>query len=331
MTLALTAVAVPLTAQERDPGLLTLERIYGSPEFRGQFFGGTSWLEDGSGYTALEFAEGRRARELVRYDPETGVREVLVAADQLTPAGGSGPLFIASYSWSEDGNKLLIFTNPQRVWRYPTRGDYWVLDLVNGKLQQLGADLEEASLMFAKLSPDGGRAAYVSKHNIYVEDLTTGQVTPLTTDGTELLINGTSDWVNEEEFDLRDGFRWSPDGRHIAYWQFDSEGVSEFILANYTDSLYPQVTRIPYPKAGTTNSAVRLGVVSAVGGPTTWFQIEGDPRNHYIPRMEWAAGSDEVFIQHMNRLQNTNRVLLGDVKTGKVREVHSESDETAWV
>jgi len=323
-------LAAPLQAQRQDRSLLTVERIFASPEFRSQFFGETRWLKDGSGYTSLERAANRRALELVRYDLQTGEREVLVPAARLVPAGGSSPLFIAGYDWSEDGTKLLIFTNPQRVWRYATRGDYWVLDQETWELRQLGVDLDPASLMFAKFSPDGTRVAYVSKHNIYVEDLASGKVTALTTDGTEKLINGTSDWVYEEEFDLRDGFRWSPDGAHIAYWQFDSGGLGEFILIDNTDSIYPKLTRIPFPKAGTTNSAVRVGVVSAGGGPTRWFQVESDPRDHYIPRMEWAASSGEVIIQHVNRLQNTNRVLLGDVRTGAVRTVLTETDE-AWV
>ncbi|UCC49084.1 MAG: DPP IV N-terminal domain-containing protein, partial [Gemmatimonadota bacterium] len=328
--LLLFGLAATLQAQQEDRSLLTLERIFASPEFRSQFFGETRWLKDGSGYTSLERAANRRALDLVRYDLQTGEREVLVPAARLVPADGSSPLFIAGYDWSEDGTKLLIFTNPQRVWRYATRGDYWVLDQETWELRQLGVDLDPASLMFAKFSPDGTRVAYVSKHNIYVEDLSSGEVTVLTTDGTDKLINGTSDWVYEEEFDLRDGFRWSPDGAHIAYWQFDSEGVSEFILIDNTDSIYPKLTRIPFPKAGTANSAVRVGVVSVDGGPTRWFQIEGDPRDNYIPRMEWAASSDEVIIQHVNRLQNTNRVLLGDVRTGAVRTVLTETDE-AWV
>ncbi|KPK81328.1 MAG: peptidase S9 [Gemmatimonas sp. SM23_52] len=328
--LLLFTVAAPLGAQQQDRSLLTLERIFASPEFRGAYFGPTRWLTDGSGYTTLERAAGLRALELVRYDLGSGAREVLVRATRLIPAGESSPLFIAGYDWSEDGRKLLIFTNPQRVWRYPTRGDYWVLDLATWKLRQLGVDLEPASLMFAKFSPDGTRVAYVSEHNIYVEDLGSGRITPLTTDGTEKLINGTSDWVYEEEFDLRDGFRWSPNGEHVAYWQFDSEGLGEFILIDNTDSIYPKLTRIPYPKAGTTNSAVRVGVVSAAAGATRWFRIEGDPRDSYIPRMEWAGNSDQVIIQHMNRGQNTTRVLLGDVRTGAVRTVLTETDE-AWV
>ncbi len=333
---ALLLVAVAATsvaAQANDPSLLTLERIFASGEFRGQFFGPARWLSDGSGYTTLEFsAETRGGLDVVRHDPATGDRSLLVPAARLVPDGESAPLWISGYEWSPDGELLLIFTNTRRVWRLNTRGDYWVLDLESGKLQKLGRDMEPASLMFAKFSPDATRVGYVYQNDVYVEDLASGAITQLTADGSETLINGTSDWVNEEEFFLRDGFRWSPDGNWIAYWQFDTEGVHRFHLINNTDSLYPTLTSFPYPKAGTMNSAVRVGIVSAGGGVTRWLTLEGDPRDHYIPRMEWAASSDEVVLQYMNRLQlqNTNRVMLGDVRSGAVRTVLTETDE-AWL
>ena len=324
------ALPTTLAAQSPDLSLLTLEGIFASGEFFPQFFGPARWLADGSGYTTLEWTRGRSGRELVRYDPESGTRKVVVSLAQLTPDSGSQPLQVADYAWSADAAKLLIFTNTQRVWRSNTRGDYWLLDLERGLLRQLGSGMERASLMFAKFSPDGGRVGYVYQNNIYVEELASGAITQLTTSGSETLINGTSDWVNEEEFFLRDGFRWSPDGERIAFWQFDIEGVPEFVLLNDTDSLYPKLTRFPYPKAGETNSAVRIGIVKASGGETRWLELEGDPRNHYVPWMEWAAGSDEVVLQRMNRLQNTNEVILGDAKSGKAKAVLTERDE-AWL
>ncbi len=326
----LAAGAGSLNAQDRDASLLTLDRIFNSREFLPDFFGPARWLSDGSGYTTLESSPDGLGREMVRYDPATGEREVIVPISYLTPTGESSPLSIADYSWSPDGTRLLIFTNTQRVWRRNTRGDYWLLELDPWKLHKLGGDMDPAHLMFAKFSPDGDRVAYVYKNDVYVEELSDGQITRLTEDGSETLINGTSDWVNEEEFDLRDGFRWSPDGERIAYWQFDIEGVSEFQLLNNTDSLYPKITSFPYPKAGEQNSGVRIGIVAAAGAETRWLEFEGDPRNHYIPRMEWAAGSDEVVVQRMNRLQNTNQVVLGDAETGDIRTVLTEADK-AWV
>ena len=326
------APAAPPAAgvQEAEASLLTLERIYSSAEFSAQRFGPARWLADGSGYTTVEAAAGPADDDIVRYDPRAGTREVLVPADRLIPEGGTRPLRVDDYAWSQDGGKLLLYTNSQRVWRQNTRGDYWVVDLHDGGLRQLGAGGEPATLMFAKLSPDATRAAYVRDKNVYVEDLADGSFVALSRDGGDNIVNGTFDWVYEEEFGLRDGFRWSPDGTKIAYWQLDTEGVRDFYLINDTDTLYPEIIPIPYPKVGTTNSASRLGVVSAAGGPTRWIELPGDPRNNYLARMDWAASSEEIVFQRLNRLQNTNRLMLGSVASGVARVVLTEEDD-AWV
>ena len=162
----------------------------------------------------------------------------------------------------------MIFTNTRRVWRYHTRGDYWVLDLKNKKLKQLGRTVKPTTMQFAKFSPDGEQVAYVSEQNIYVESLTTGEIKQITTDGGDNIINGTFDWLYEEELSLRDGYRWSPDGKWIAYWQLNTQGVKTFHLISNTDSLYPKLIPILYPKVGQTTSASRNGVVSSGGGKT---------------------------------------------------------------
>ncbi|MFL5461700.1 MAG: S9 family peptidase [Gemmatimonadales bacterium] len=330
--LLLLSVAAPLCAQQSDSSLLSVQRIYGSPEFRSQSFGPAKWLADGTSYTTLEEVEGG-GQNLVRYDTERGARQVLVVARQFIPQGDSTPLRVEEYAWSPDNKQLLIFTNTQPVWRLNTRGDYWVLDLSNGRLRQLGGkDAKPSTLMFAKFSPDGNRVGYVRENNLYVEHLATGAITSLTTDGSRTVINGTFDWVYEEELMnyYADGWRWSPDGGSIAYWQLNADQVKDFDLINNTDSLYSRVIAVQYPKAGQANSAARVGVVSVSGGPTRWLEIPGDPRNHYIARMDWAASPREVVLQRLNRLQNTNEVMLADAQTGKVRTVLTERDST-WV
>ncbi|HEX5576484.1 MAG TPA: DPP IV N-terminal domain-containing protein, partial [Gemmatimonadales bacterium] len=329
--LSLVLLAPPLRAQQPDSTLLSVQRIYGSSEFKSQSFGPARWLGDGSAYTTLEETED--GQNLVRYDSERGGRRVLVAARQFIPQGDSVPIRVEEYAWSPDNRMLLIFTNTQPVWRLNTRGDYWVLELATGQLRQLGGkEAKPSTLMFAKFSPDGRKVAYVRENNLYVEELASGAITPLTTDGSRTLINGTFDWVYEEELMnyYADGWRWSPDGRSIAYWQLNADSVRDFDLINNTDSLYSRVIPVQYPKAGQSNSAARVGVVSASGGATRWLELQGDPRGHYIARMEWAPASDEVVLQRLNRLQNTNEVILGDVRTGKVHTVLTERDST-WV
>ncbi|HUR95081.1 MAG TPA: S9 family peptidase [Gemmatimonadales bacterium] len=322
-----------VSAQQADSSMLSLARIYGSAEFATQPFGPSRWLGDGVAYTTLESGQGDAGQDIVRYDVESGRREILVAASALTPRGASAPLEIEDYAWSPDQRMLLVFTNTQPVWRLNTRGDYWVLDRTSGALRQLGGRAAKPStLMFAKFSPDGGRVAYVRENNLYVEDLASGTVTALTTDGSRTLINGTFDWVYEEELmnSNADGWRWSPDGRSIAYWQLNADQVRDFNLVNNTDSLYSRVIPVQYPKVGEANSAARIGVVPAAGGATRWVEIAGDPREHYIPRMEWAANSDELILQRLNRVQNVDEVMLADARTGAVRTVLTERDST-WV
>lgn len=232
------------------------------------------WLDGGDRYTILEASPSDpKSQDLAVYDTATGKRSVLVPAEKLIPSGQSAPLSIDDYQWSKGETQLLIFTNSQKVWRNRTRGDYWVLRLKDWRLTKLGGTAEPASLLFAKFSPDGLAVAYVHQNNLYVEVPATGQVKQITQDGSPEVINGTSDWVTEEEFRLRDGFRWSPDSLAIAYWQFDQSGVGEYSLINDTDTAYPTVFRYRYPQPGGTNAAVRVGVVSADGGATKWVNM----------------------------------------------------------
>ncbi len=319
------------TAQQSAPSQLSLDRIFSSNDFASQSFGPARWIDGGAGYTTLETsATLKGGRDIVRYDTATGKRTVLVAAERFVPSGQSAPLSIEDYVWSANAKLLLIYTNSQRVWRQNTRGDYWVLDITNNQLNKLGGDAKASTLMFAKFSPDATRVGFVRENNLYVEALADHRITQLTKDGSRTLINGTFDWVYEEELDLRDGWRWSPDGKTIAYWQLDAEGVKDFYLINNTAGIYSEIIPIQYPKAGEKNSASRVGVISAMGGATRWLEVPGDSRNHYLARMDWAANSDEVIIQQLNRLQNTNLVMLGDTKTGSVRVILTERDK-AWV
>ena len=319
-----TAVSLQGQASETT---LSLEDIYKNGTYPTRSYRSVRWMEDSQHYTTLETNRERACSEIVRYNAKSGEREVLVGADQLVPAQGTDPLAVRDYQWSSDNNKLLLFTNTQRVWRYHTRGDYWVLDLPSGDLHQVGVSLPSSSLMFAKFSPDGSRVGYVSEHNIFVELLGNGAITQLTRDGGERYVNGTFDWVYEEEFSCRDGFRWSNDGEKIIYWHSDTEGTGTFYLINNLDSIYSIPMPFPYPKVGTTNSAVKLGVVAATGGTTLWFDVPGDPRNHYLVRMEVVPDAEEVIIQQLNRLQNTNKVWIGNLETMALENILTETDE----
>ena len=316
--------------EDANPSLLSVKRIFGDHEFEEDYIS-MRWLDDGQGYISLDpSTDATGGRDLVRHDPRSRDYTILVPASALIPPGADAPLAVDDYTFSSDQARLLIFTNSQRVWRTNSRGDYWVLDRSSHELHKLGGDAPPASLMHAKFAPGGSRVAYVRSNNIYVEDVRDHKITQLTTSTSPDLINGTFDWVYEEEFSLRDGYRWSPDGNLIAYWQLDTTGVREFPLVNNTDSLYPRINPIKYPKVGETNAACRVGVVAATGGDTRWLNAPGDPRNHYIAYMEWAGNSHEIVLQQLNRHQDTVRVMLADLHTGKATTVLKERD-SAWV
>lgn len=322
---------------------LTNEAIFEQRLFDAEHPVASRWHPDGRSFTVLETnpaydnaelavdAVGdliEQPKDLVSYNFETLERTVILSADQLIPADGTKPLVVDDYAWSDDQSKLLLYSNSVRVWRVKSRGDYAVLDLATGKLTQLGGPAAEpSSLQFAKFSPDSRKVAYVRDANLYVEDLAAGTIEKLTDRPNPSVINGIMSWAYEEEFSIRDGFRWSPDSLRIAYWQFDTSGVQDFLIINNTDSLYPTVTKIPYPKVGETISAARIGIVSLPRADTVWADVPGDPRNNYIPRMQWAESSDELLLQHVNRKQDTNDVYLIDASSGLSNKVFTDKEQ----
>jgi dipeptidyl-peptidase 4 len=286
--------------------------------------GDIRWSIDGNSYYKAE------KNELVQYTLPDNKPVVVLSKQQLTPRGNVNPLQFSFYSFSDDQQKVLLFTNTKRVWRLNSRGDYWILDRQTGSLTQLGKTLPASSLMFAKFSPDGKSVAYVSGNNIYAEDLSTSQIKPLTSDGSVTLINGTFDWVYEEEFACRDGFRWSPDSKKIAYWQLDASSIRKFYIINYTDSIYSRVIPIEYPKVGQKPSSCRIGVVTIADTSKTWMKIAGDPSQNYLVRVEFIPSSDNLLIQQLNRKQNTSKLYIAESATGNSKVVEEESDK-AWV
>jgi len=286
--------------------------------------GGIKWSADGNSYFRIE------KNEIFQNTLPGNVPRLIISNQQLTPQGSTSPLKISYYCFSNDQQKALIFTNTKRVWRLNSKGDYWVLDMKTSSLDHLGKSLPESSLMFAKFSPDGKSVAYVSGNNIYVEDLATSQTKALTTDGSITLINGTFDWVYEEEFGCRDGFRWSPDSKSIAYWQIDASSIKKFYMLNNTDSIYPQLVPVEYPKVGEKPSSCKVGVVNIADAKTRWIYIHGDPSQNYIVRMEFIPASNNLLIQQLNRKQNVSKLLISEIATGNSKVIQEETDE-AWV
>jgi len=326
----LAALATTQTSAESSMPL-SVERIFHDKEFELNEPVSSKWLAEGTSYTTVEKSVSTPdGRDIVQHDSASGEVTVLVDAKRLVPDDAESPLEIKDYSWSDDGQFMLISTNTVKFRRLESLGDYWLLNLSDWTLRQIGTAAEPSTLMYAKFSPDSENIAYMHGNNIYVESIDGQSVKAMTTDGTDLIVNGTGDWVNEEEFSLRNGFKWSPDSKRISYWQFDTEGVGTFYMMKNTGGVYSQPIPLQYPKVGTTNSAVRVGVVDIASAQTVWIQLDDDPRQNYVPQMSWADSSEQVIIQYVNRLQNQNRVILANADDGSIQDIFTDADD-AWL
>lgn len=285
----------------------------------------TQWTPDGNAYYSFT-KKGVEIVDLLH----PGKDQTLLNSSELIPAGSSEALQVQSFQVSPDDKSLLLFANTKKVWRDNTRGDYWIFDKNTKKLTQLGKGLPASSLMFAKYSPDGKKVAYVSKHNIYVEDLASNKQTKITTDGTDGMINGTFDWVYEEEFGTQDGFRWSPDGSKIAYWKLDARGTKNFLMINNTDSLYSFTVPVEYPKVGEDPSGCSIWFYDLASQSSKKADIAGDEKQNYIPRMEWVLDSKSIILQQLNRKQNQSKIIVADANSGSCKVIHTETD-AAWI
>jgi len=282
------------------------------------------WTKDGNSY--YEISNG----ELVTVTLPTSDRKTVVGQNLIFGSGNAGLTGFKDFQISEDGTKVLLYTNTRKVWRYNTRGDYYVVDLKSNQITKVGKDKPASSLMFAKFSPDGSKIAYVSQHNLFVDDLSSKTTKSLTTDGTDRLINGTFDWAYEEEFDCRDGFRWSPDGKTIAYWQINASKIRNFLMINNTDSIYSHVIPVEYPKVGQDPSSCKVGIVDVATAKTNWLPVPGDQVQNYIPRMEWIPNTNEVILQQLNREQNQSKLYIANAVSNTVNNIFTETDK-AWI
>ncbi|MED5470260.1 MAG: DPP IV N-terminal domain-containing protein, partial [Verrucomicrobiota bacterium] len=318
---------VPAEQKEEDPGQLTLKRIFTDREFSSKGFS-ARWSMDGNEYTYLKDAEGNdKGKDIRVYNVAESRDSVMVKASELFRPGTQKQIEIEDYSFSRDRSLLMIYTNSKRVWRRNSRGDYWVLDRSSGEFRKIGGEAKASTLQFAKFSPDGKKVAYVRERNIYVEDLLDHSIRALTKTKSKDIINGTADWVYEEELGVRDGFRWSPGSDAIAYWQFDERGVRKHTMIDNVSGLYPKLTIFGYPKVGQRNSACRVGVRSLSSEETVWVKSSEDLRNNYIARMHWSERSGGLIIEQLDRAQETNSVMRVNVEDGSVNVILTESDE----
>ena len=297
---------------------INLKEIWTEYKFMSRSVRGINSLKNGTDYTVI------KKGSLIVYDYKSGDSiTTLITPDNLIPEGSDQPIRLRSFSMSNDETKFLIPTSTESIYRHSTKSDYYVFDINSKKLTRLS---ENGKQSLADFSPDGTKVAFVRDNDIYIVDLNTGNEKQITTDGKRNhIINGTCDWVYEEEFSFTKAFFWSPDGSRIAFYKFDESDVKEYTI-EYYGNLYPKWETYKYPKAGEDNSVVGIYVYALDNGYISNIPL-GENTDIYIPRIKWTKNPEILSIQRLNRFQNHLEILIADSRNGDSYIMYSEKNE----
>jgi len=297
---------------------ITLEDIFKKSIFSAKNVSGLRSLNDGKTYVSIETnpKTGRKyvARNNYRDGKQMGV---LFQEDDLKFKGLQLPI---STNFSEDETKVLLFKDEEAIYRHSFKANYFVYDLKTKSMTEVSS---KGKQLFATISPDGAKIAFVRDNNLFVKDLIQDDEQQITHDGLlNHIINGGADWVYEEEFSFAKAFFWSSDSKKIAYYRFDESLVPEFDMTIY-EEFYPTVYRYKYPKAGENNAIVSIQVYNLPSGTTQTIDI-GSNKDQYIPRIKWTADANIVCIFRMNRHQNKLEYILANASTGESNVILAE-------
>lgn len=295
---------------------LSNELIWSSSEFAPDYVYSVRSMKDGEHFSALE------ENKIIKYSYRDFTEPVATILDGSVLKG----ITIEDYFFNSDETKLLIATSIKKIYRRSFTAKYYVVDIATKQSEELYS--KEAKEMLAEFSPDGSKVAFVYENDMLIKNLTNGQITEVTNDG-ELnkIINGSTDWVYEEEFSITKAFEWSPEGTKLAYLKFDESNVHEFTMDYYTNDIYPAPYTFRYPKAGEDNSALGLYLFNLENKNT----LEVDFGNYeYIPRMKWTNDDDKLVYLVLNRHQNEliYKYTIYDETSKKGGVIHKDVSET---
>ncbi|HEY3933960.1 MAG TPA: S9 family peptidase [Gemmatimonadales bacterium] len=282
---------------------------------------GLTWIEGGARYAYA----GRNGTFTVihAYQPLTGADTVLFTNEGLVYPGTSRPFAYQSFQWARDFKHLVFQTDFQPLYRRSGVSDYYVYSLADKALQ-----LAAKGARTAELSPDGLMLGVERGGDMYVDDLVTHAERRLTSDASTLVYNGHFDWVYEEEFGLAQAWNWSPDSRHVAFWQINESPEPVIQLSDYSGS-HPEWDQLRIPQPGDSNPRARVGVVDVKTGTRVW--LDPDERgDFYIPRIYWTSRPDTLAMITLDRAQQSMKLYFFDVNTGGHRLVMSETSKT-WI
>jgi len=295
---------------------ISLEDIWVTYKFFPKSIRGINSLQNGEQYTMIKNGN------LVVYDYKAGDSvTTMIKTDELIVDGKEEPIRLRSFSMNKDETKFLIPTETESIYRHSSKSVNYLWDSQNKTLEPLSTGKQQ----LAEYSPDGKKVAFVRDNNLFIKNLVSNEEVAITDDGAfNHIINGTCDWVYEEEFGFTKAFHWSPDGKKIAFYKFDESRVKEYTLTYYGE-LYPNLYTYKYPKAGEDNSFVNIYVYQVDKKETVKMDI-GEETDQYIPRIKWTNDANILGIQRLNRLQNHLDILLANAFTGESRILYSEDN-----
>jgi dipeptidyl-peptidase 4 len=287
---------------------LTNELIWASGEFSSEGIDGLRSMKDGMHYSGLEDSDAFGTK-IVRYhyEDEKDVVTLATAMDIF----GNVSTGIEDYEFSADEKKILIQTVSEQIYRHSFLANYYIYNTETKSTVPL-ADFKLGKQRLATFNPQGTMVAFVRDNNVYVYDLAKRTETQVTQDGEfNKIINGSTDWVYEEEFALVNGMSWSAAGDRLAYYKFNESAVREFSMDMFGD-LYPTQNRFKYPKAGETNSEVSIWVYDLTTRENKQVNT-GTEKDQYIPRIKWTQDNNKLVVLRMNRHQNHLELLMTDL------------------
>ncbi len=297
---------------------VTLEKIWKEGAFTPKSIRMGKSMQDGKHYTRVE-----NNTQINKYDYASGdfietladIEDIIVNEDGKTPG-------IHTYMFDTAEQQILIAVNSEAVYRHSYVADYYVFNISTQSADILSLNGRQ---QLAQFSPDGSKVAFVRNNNLFLKEISSEEEIQITRDGQyNHIINGTTDWVYEEEFGFTRGFYWSPDGQRIAYYRFDESHVKEFFMSIY-GSLYPEEYRFKYPKAGEDNAVVSIHVYDLQSGQSITLDT-GKEKDQYIPRIKWTADPEKLAVFRLNRHQNHLEILGFDVNDGDAEMIYEEKN-----
>lgn len=278
-----------------------------------------NWINGGERYSFIS------NRDIHSFDPKTSKEETVFSATGLNFPDSDRRFNYSSFQWSKDSKHIVFKTDTRQLFRRSDISNYYIYDITAKQLKRAAKDARTA-----ELSPDGSMVGIERNGNMYAYDFASAKEQQLTDDPTSEngIFNGHFDWVYEEEFGQAQAWKWSPDSKYIAFWQFDEQQVPDFQMTNY-DGPHPEYVHIPIPLVGDPNPSVKIGVVDARSGKKSWLAPD-ETGDFYIPRIYWTNDPDVLALMTMNRAQNHMKLYFFNVKTGEHHVVLDEQNNT-WV